>query len=134
MPPSTDCSAARSCGGCRSKEVGGLDRTVAPGHRSSTTAIAGPPPRLLWTYVLFIVGHRQRPWDTNCCLPNVTADVLQGSQRCPPVSQLQDGRAGRDVVPNPCVNKSGTACGWIAEPRGNRFTVVVDNLGKTLAS
>src|SRR5690349_15329903 len=44
MPPSTDCSAARSCGGCRSKVAGGLARTGAPGHRSSTIAIA-PPPR-----------------------------------------------------------------------------------------
>src|SRR5664279_96449 len=43
MPPSTDCSAGRSCGGCRSNVAGAEDRTGAPGQRSSTTTIAEPP-------------------------------------------------------------------------------------------
>src|SRR6516165_1322501 len=43
IPPSTDCSAARSCGGCRpNSSLGGAESM--PGARSSTTAMDPPLP------------------------------------------------------------------------------------------
>ena len=88
MPPSTDCSAARSCGGCRSKVAGGLARTGAPGHRSSTMAIA-PPPRSAEPDPVDVV-------DTCSVYPGApTVPAVCGEGRTCAASQHRRGKPGR---------------------------------------